>query len=109
MYNRIVIVNSRNDPLHLPEQARKSSYKHGIHPLRTESHPGRDRSLQNEQQKHTEEGKSQNVMEESPERQKKKKKEKGGIISSGRGERERRGEVEGKEREKTCRGVGVVA
>lgn len=108
MYNRIVIVNSRNDPLHLPEQARKSSYKHGIHPLRTESHPGRDRSLQNEQQKHTEEGKSQNVMEESPERQKKKRK-KGGIISSGRGERERRGEVEGKEREKTCRGVGVVA
>lgn len=77
MYNRIVIVNSRNDPLHLPEQARKSSYKHGIHPLRTESHPGRDRSLQNEQQKHTE-GKSQNVMEESPERQKKKKRKKGG-------------------------------
>lgn len=40
MYYRITIVNSHNGLLHLLEQARKPSCKHGIHPLRTESHPG---------------------------------------------------------------------
>lgn len=49
MNYRITIVNSHDGLLHLPEQARKSSCKHGIHPRRTESHPGQ------KEQKHREE------------------------------------------------------